>query len=173
MPKVNRKPKTKKGKTTTQSFIFPKDKFTKKQALAWLRSHGHYTGGLEETGSSYRARQYDPKYFSRFRTMALGSRGIKAVVAVVKAQWTTAYVNGLPDSAFLYIAPGGKKDTDGKTVPRSLRKFPYKDDTGRVDLPHLRNAIARIPRSNIPVTEKKSLQTKAKKLLEQNTPKKK
>lgn len=85
-----------------------------------------------------------------------------------KAVWTTAYVNDLPDSAFLYIAPGGKKDADGKTTPRNLRKFPYKDANGSVDLPHLRNAIARIPQSNAPglTEEKKSaLQEKARKLL--------
>lgn len=58
------------------------------------------------------------------------------------AIWSTAYVNDLPDSAFLYISPGGKKDGEGKTVPRSLRHFPYKNSEGNVDLPHLRNAIA-------------------------------
>jgi len=82
-----------------------------------------------------------------------------------KAVWSTKYVNDLPDSAFLYVEPGGKKDKDGKTVPRSLRHFPYKDANGKVDLPHLRNAIARIPQANIPDAKKKSLQAKARRLL--------
>src|SRR5215831_7370826 len=61
------------------------------------------------------------------------------------AVWSTASVNDLPDSCFLYIESGGKKDSDGKTTPRSLRHLPYKNASGSIDLPHLRNAIARIP----------------------------
>ena len=49
-----------------------------------------------------------------------------------KSTWTTAYVNDLPDSSFLYV------DSDGK------RHLPYKDSSGKVDLPHLRNAISRL-----------------------------
>jgi len=85
------------------------------------------------------------------------------------AQWTQAYVNDLPDSAFLYIAPGGKKDDTGRTVPRGLRYFPYRDQAGAVDLPHLRNAIARIPQSSAPglsADRKRSLQEKAQRILE-------
>jgi hypothetical protein len=29
------------------------------------------------------------------------------------AVWTTEYINNLPDSAFLYISPGGSKDSSG------------------------------------------------------------
>jgi len=61
--------------------------------------------------------------------------------------WDTAYVNNLPDSAFAYIESGGSKDEENKTVPRSLRHFPYKGSDGKVDLPHLRNALARAPQS--------------------------
>ena len=85
------------------------------------------------------------------------------------AQWTTKYVNDLPDSSFLYIAPGGKKDESGKTVPRSLRYFPYKDANGKIDLPHVRNAIARIPQSNakgLTAAKKKALQEKLRKILD-------
>jgi site-specific DNA-adenine methylase len=84
-----------------------------------------------------------------------------------KAVWTTAYVNDLPDSAFLKIMPGGEKDAEGKTVPRSLRKFPYKNANGEIDLPHLRNAVARIPQAKeLSDDEKERLQAKARKLLE-------
>lgn len=82
-----------------------------------------------------------------------------------KAVWTTAYMNDLPDSSFLYIESGGKKDEDGKTIPRSKRHFPYKDASGKIDLPHLRNAIARIPQSNAPGLNKIALQSRARKLL--------
>lgn len=81
------------------------------------------------------------------------------------AAWDTKYVNGLPDSAFLYVEPGGTKDDDGKTVPRANRHFPYKDDSGAVDLPHLRNALARIPQSSLSDSLKTSLTTKAQGIL--------
>ncbi len=81
----------------------------------------------------------------------------------VKAVWSTAEVNNLPDSSFLYVSPGGQKDDEGKTVPRSLRHFPYKNADGGIDLPHLRNAIARIPQSDVP--NKDALQARAQRLL--------
>lgn len=83
------------------------------------------------------------------------------------AEWTTAHVNDLPDSAFLYVEGGGEKDGEGKTTPRSLRHFPYKGADGKVDVAHLRNALARIPQSDIPAAKKASLTTHATKLLEQ------
>jgi hypothetical protein len=83
-----------------------------------------------------------------------------------KAVWTTAFVNDLPDSSFLYIESGGKKDADGKTEPRSLRHLPYKDSSGKVDMPHLRNAIARIPQmTGVSASLKNQLQAKAQKML--------
>ena len=63
------------------------------------------------------------------------------------AVWTTAYIDTLPDSCFAYIEPGGTKDSEGKTTPRSKRHFPYKDASGKVDLVHLRNALARASQS--------------------------
>lgn len=62
-----------------------------------------------------------------------------------KAKWTTAYINTLPDSAFFHIEPGGEKDDDDKTVPRSLRHLPYKDASGEVSFAHVRNASQRAP----------------------------
>ncbi len=68
----------------------------------------------------------------------------------VKAVWTTAYINKLPDSAFAVVLAGGKKDSGGKTVPRSLRKLPHHDAGGKVDEPHLNNALSREPQTNMP-----------------------
>ena len=82
------------------------------------------------------------------------------------AVWSTAYINDLPDSAFLHVEARGTKDSDGKTTPRSLRHFPYKDASGKVDLPHLRNAISRIPQSSLSAEQKARLQTKARRILE-------
>jgi len=86
------------------------------------------------------------------------------------ATWTAAYINDLPDSAFLHIEKGGEKDEQGRTTPRSLRHFPYQDAAGSIDLPHLRNAMARIPQSNLPAAVRDRVQKRAQALLEkQNT----
>jgi len=77
------------------------------------------------------------------------------------AEWTTEYINDLPDSAFAFIRGGGEKDEEGKTVPRALRSLPYRDTSGEIDLPHLRNALARLPQSNLTPEE----QAKARKVL--------
>jgi phage head maturation protease len=58
-----------------------------------------------------------------------------------RAQLKAASINDLPDSAFAYIEPGGSKDEQGKTVPRSKRHFPIHDAA------HVRNALARAPQS--------------------------
>lgn len=87
-------------------------------------------------------------------------------VMVLDAEWTTAEKNSLPDSSFLLILSGGKKDDKGKTVPRSLRKFPVKNSEGAVDLPHLRNALSRIPQSDISQSEKGRLMKQARAMLE-------
>jgi len=58
--------------------------------------------------------------------------------ASAKAAMTSASINDLPDSAFAYIEPGGSKDAEGKTTPRSLRHFPVHDRA------HADNAAVRI-----------------------------
>ena len=88
-------------------------------------------------------------------------------VNLQKSQWTTAYKNRLPDSAFLYVSSGGKKDNDGKTVPRSKRHFPVRDANGNIDKDHLDDALARIPDSDFSDAVKELLTDKAEKLLAQ------
>ena len=83
----------------------------------------------------------------------------------LKAVWTAAYVNSLSDSSFLYVEPGDK-DATGRTTPRSKRHFPYKDADGKVDMPHLRNALARIPQSNLPQAVKDRVTARARRILE-------
>ena len=61
-----------------------------------------------------------------------------------EAEWDTEYVNGLPDDAFAYIEPSGDKDEQGKTRPRSLRHFPYKNAQGDLDRDHIVNGLARL-----------------------------
>lgn len=64
-----------------------------------------------------------------------------------RAEWTSAYINNLPDSSFAYIESGGSKDDQGKTTPRSLRHFPIKNAEGQCDRAHTRNALSRAPQS--------------------------
>ena len=85
--------------------------------------------------------------------------------AICKGVWSTATVDDFPDSSFLYVEPGGKEDDSGKTTPRSLRHFPYRDENGKIDIDHLRDAIGRIPQSSLPATLRNKLQAKAEKLL--------
>ncbi|MEM4310950.1 MAG: hypothetical protein QXX95_00980 [Nitrososphaerales archaeon] len=91
--------------------------------------------------------------------------------------WSRRYINDLPDEAFAVILPGGKKDEEGKTTPRSLRKLPHHkkevkdpDEDRTVDIPHLRNALARLPQIKIPQKYReqaqKHLEKHAKTLLE-------
>jgi hypothetical protein len=68
--------------------------------------------------------------------------------------WTRNYINNLPDSAFAIILPGGQKDEENKTTPRTLRKFPHHNANGAIDLPHLRNANARVPQSDLTAEQK-------------------
>jgi len=66
-----------------------------------------------------------------------------------EAKWTVASINDLPDSAFAYIEPGGKKDEQGKTVPRSLRHFPLKGKDGNYDQAHVINALQRLDQTTL------------------------
>ncbi len=88
---------------------------------------------------------------------------------IEKAAWSSSIINDLADSAFLYVESGGNKDDEGKTVPRSLRHFPVRGADGKIDLPHLRNAIARIPQAKIPGMSERDLQglqDKARRMLD-------
>lgn len=71
------------------------------------------------------------------------TEGRQKVKATIKTAWSSSYIEGLPDSAFLYVEPGGAI-VDGKTVPSALRHFPYRDASGAIDRPHLEVAIKRL-----------------------------
>ena len=83
-----------------------------------------------------------------------------------KAPLSTAEINDLPDTAFAVVLAGGKKDEDGKTVPRSLRVLPH--HTGNVkgagehkalDVPRLRNALARLSQTDLTPAQAKKAKT--------------
>jgi hypothetical protein len=71
-----------------------------------------------------------------------------------EAEWDTAYINDLPDSAFAVISSGGQKDEHGKTTPRTLRHLPHHKADGSLDLAHLRNALARLPQTELSAEDK-------------------
>ena len=72
------------------------------------------------------------------------------------AKMTSKQKNDLPDSDFAYIEPGGKKDDEGKTTPRSLRHLPINDAA------HVRNALARLDQTDISPEAKKTALKKIK-----------
>jgi hypothetical protein len=71
-----------------------------------------------------------------------GGAGSAGTNSAEKATWTTAYVNGLPNSAFVVVEKGYDPNKEGMS-DKGARHLPYKDNTGAVDMPHLRNAMAR------------------------------
>jgi uncharacterized protein len=76
------------------------------------------------------------------QTREAANRQVAALYASEdRAEMTAKSINDLPDSAFAYIEPGGKKDDQGKTTPRSKRHFPIHDAA------HVRNALARAKQS--------------------------
>jgi hypothetical protein len=95
----------------------------------------------------------------------------KEIQNMVKAVWSAAYKNDLPDSAFLFVESGGEKDSEGKTTPRSLRHLPYKDKEGNVSLEHVQNAISRASQvklkdgNKISSDKAASIQARARKIL--------
>ncbi len=109
-------------------------------------------------------REARPALFANGGDEWIASLSEAELESLLEATWTTAVINDLPDSSFLYIEGGGEKDDAGKTTPRSKRHFPVKDASGEVDLPHLRNALARIPQSKLPAAVKAAAQKKARAL---------
>jgi hypothetical protein len=49
----------------------------------------------------------------------------------------------------------GEKDSEGKTVPRTNRYLPHHKPNGDVDLPHLKNAMARVTHTNLTKEQQK------------------
>lgn len=81
------------------------------------------------------------------------------VVSIIsaRAEMSSAEINDLPDSDFAYIEPGGTKDEQGKTIPRSKRHFPIHDAA------HVRNALARLATSPFGEQARAAVEAAAKK----------
>lgn len=59
----------------------------------------------------------------------------------------TVAPNTLSDDCFLWIQPGGVKDDESKTVPRTLRHFRFRDAAGAIDPAALTAALSEIPQA--------------------------
>lgn len=86
---------------------------------------------------------------------ALDADAIRSIVRdeLTKAPQSTAEQNDLPDSAFAVVSSGGTKK-DGVTTPKSLRHLPHHKADGSIDLPHLRNALARVSQTDLSSADK-------------------
>src|SRR6516164_4374210 len=92
------------------------------------------------------------------KAKAHASTGTRRSTVAARAEMTTQSINDLPDSDFAYIEPGGTKDDEGKTVPRSLRHFPIHDAA------HVRNALARLSTSPFEDKARPKVEAAAKKM---------
>ena len=142
-----------------QSIFFAKEKMWDENKIHdWLLLHPHYMAPAgvsaslqtplkerEKMGENEKSKAYKPKILEPKK--------------IEERIWTRQYINNLPDSAFAVVY----KENDQLT-----RKFPHHQANGNIDLPHLRNANARLPQSDIPNEYKrqamKHLATHKKKL---------
>jgi hypothetical protein len=77
-PAGGRVPPGANGTWAIQSLIFSKDSFTLAEARKWVKEHAGFADlGADETSTSFRFRQYDPEFFSEYRTISIDS-GISA-----------------------------------------------------------------------------------------------
>ena len=70
------------------------------------------------------------------RARALGLLLLALATPASAEEWSHARIAGLPDSAFAVVETA----SDG----RKLRHLPHHDESGAVDLPHLKAARARL-----------------------------
>lgn len=77
-PEGGRTPAGANGTWAIQSLIFSKDHYTLAEARQWVKDHAGFGDyGADETSTSFRFRQYDPQYFSEYRTITIDT-GISA-----------------------------------------------------------------------------------------------
>lgn len=82
-------------KTSTQSLIFSKEKFTQAEAVKWANDHEYRSDKIDETETSFRLRQKEPDEFvdGSFRTIDI-TDGIQAVIGRLKTTEETG-VDGM------------------------------------------------------------------------------
>ena len=147
-------------KRRIQAILFARERWDEPKIRDWFLLHPHYLieSASAPTGCSGVAQKPLKEHGEKMSSLAKQDsvkcqewqsdvgKSVKVDGSqnrVYERVWSTKYINDLPDSAFAIILPGGDKDEEGKTKPRSLRKFPHHTADGKIDLPHLRNANAR------------------------------
>jgi hypothetical protein len=156
------------GSTVIQNYMFELAKdWTMEKAKAWVKDHKDSTEtmSLEEIKTRLKDLERQrtemmEKLYPKTRLTEKEQQTIHEELTVLDAEmkayteflteklagnmdaeWTTEYVNNLADECFAYIEEGGKKDDEGKTVPRSLRHLEFKNAQGEIDHDHLTAAL--------------------------------
>ena len=133
------RPKAEPDTSLVQSIFFAKEKMWDENKIRdWLMLHPAYMATVQKA-----------KAVEKHACKGSGGDGMVSFKNLTERVWSRKYIDALPDSCFAYVEPG-EKDEAGRTVPRSKRHLPYKDAEGRVDLPHLRNALARLNQTKLP-----------------------
>jgi hypothetical protein len=129
------RPRAQPDTSLVQSIFFAKEKMWDEPKIRdWLMLH-----------PAYMAQAQTSKTLKEREKMCLHPKNVKSLTERV---WSRKYIDALPDSCFAYVEPG-EKDEAGRTVPRSKRHLPFKNAEGRIDLPHLRNALARLNQTSL------------------------
>jgi hypothetical protein len=142
-----------------QSIFFSKEKMWDENKIRdWLLLHPHYMAPAGVSASLQTPLKERGKMGENEKSK-VDKPKIKELRKIEERIWTRQYISNLPDSAFAVVY----KESDLLT-----RKFPHHQANGNVDVPHLRNANARLPQSEIPNEYKqqamKHLATHKKKL---------
>lgn len=69
-------------------------------------------------------------------------------------------IDVLPDDCFGLVESGGEKDAEGKTVPRSLRLFPFKGENGKVNANLLMKSLRELMASPISESQRAAVRSK-------------
>jgi hypothetical protein len=136
-----------------QSIFFAKEKMWDENKIRdWLLLHPQYMTSIAVPALTQTPLKERGKTLESGKTKADKPR-------IGERVWTRQYVKNLPDSAFAVVY---------KQNDLVNRKFPHHQADGAIDVPHLRNANARLPQSEIPEEYKrqamKHLATHKKKL---------
>lgn len=142
------KPKAEPDTSRVQSIFFAKEKMWDETKIRdWLMLHPAYMAPVQTSVA-----------LKECGNMGQLLKAEKSSKSLTEHVWSRKYIDNLPDSCFAYVEPG-EKDDAGRTVPRNKRHLPFKDAEGRIDLPHLRNALARLNQTKLPEEAKEKART--------------
>jgi hypothetical protein len=76
-------------RTTVQTLLFPKTRYSEKEACEWAKHHGFHCTKVDDAEHFWRVRQQTPSRFEKdsFRTVAFGEGGIEAVIGHLKPEY--------------------------------------------------------------------------------------